>query len=79
MNMNELYLIMEDLLMVEYQQKALLSVLNALEAFYNEDEAAEIKYITSSVKWQLEAIQAQTKASINKLDNYTLVAAAKEK
>ena len=77
--MNELYLIMEDLLMIEYHQKALLAVLNALEAFYSEDEAAEIKYLTSSVKWQLEAIQTQTKASISKLDNYTLAAAAKEK
>ena len=77
--MNELYLIMEDLLMVEYQQKALLSILNALEAFYSEDKAAEIKYITSSVKWQLQSMQAQTKASINKLDNYTLATAAKEK
>ncbi len=77
--MNELYLIMEDLLSVEYQQKALLSVLNALEAFYSEDEVAEIKYLTSAVKWQLEAIQTKTKASISKLDNYTLATAVKVK
>lgn len=77
--MNELYLIMEDLLDVEYQQKALLSILNALEGVYSEEEAAHTKYLISSVKWQLEAIHIHTKECINKLDNCTLAAAAKEK
>lgn len=77
--MNELYLIMEDLLEVEYQQKALLSILKALESVYSEDEAAQTKYLISSVKWQLEAIHIHTKASISKIDNYTLAAVAKEK
>ena len=48
-NMNELYLIMEDLLEVEYQQKALLSILNALESVYSENETAPTKYLISSV------------------------------
>lgn len=72
--MNELYLIMEDLLDVEYQQKSLLSILNALESVYNEEDAAQTRYLISSVKCQLEAILLHTRVSINKLDNYTLVA-----
>lgn len=77
--MNELYLIMEDLLDVEYQQKALLSILNALESVYSENETAPTKYLISSVKWQLEAIHMHTRESINKLDNYTLNIASKKK
>ena len=72
--MNELYLIMEDLLEVEYQQKSLLSILNALESVYNEDDAAQTRYIISSIKCQLEFILLHTKTSISKLDNYTLAA-----
>ena len=77
--MEELYLIMEDFLQVEYRQKALLSVLKALEGCYSEDEQEELKLLVSSGKWALESLQEQMQSSISRLDNYIALAAGKEK
>ena len=77
--MEELYLIMEAFLQVEYKQKALLSVLKTLEGYYSEDEQEEVKLLTSTVKWALEGLQGQMKDCIAKLDNYIVLTAGKEK
>ena len=76
--MNELYLIMDDFLQVEYRQKALLSVLKALEGYYSEDEQEELKLLVSNGKWALEGLQEQMQSSISRLDNYIALAAGKE-
>lgn len=76
--MNELYLIMDDFLQVEYRQKALLSVLKALEGYYSEDEQEELKLLVSNGKWALEGLQEQIQSSISRLDNYIALAAGKE-
>lgn len=76
--MNELYLIMDDFLQVEYRQKALLSVLKVLEGYYSEDEQEELKLLVSNGKWALEGLQEQMQSSINRLDNYIALAAGKE-
>lgn len=76
--MEELYLIMDDFLQVEYRQKALLSVLKALEAYYSEDEQEELKLLVSNGKWALEGLQEQMQSSISRLDNYIALAAGKE-
>lgn len=77
--MKELYLIMDDFLKVEYRQKALLSVLKALEGFYSEEEQEELKLLVSSVKWDLEALQEEMKECIGKLDNYIVLSKDKNK
>ncbi len=76
--MNELYLIMDDFLQVEYRQKALLSVLKVLEGYYSEDEQEELKLLVSNGKWALEGLQEQMQSSINRLDNYIALVAGKE-
>ncbi|MBR6664528.1 MAG: hypothetical protein IKL22_02290 [Lachnospiraceae bacterium] len=76
--MNELYLIMDDFLQVEYRQKALLSVLKALEGYYSEDEQEELKLLVSNGKWAVEGLQEQMQSSINRLDNYIALATGKE-
>ena len=76
--MNELYLIMDDFLQVEYRQKALLSVLKALEGYYSEDEQEELKLLVSNGKWAVEGLQEQMQSSINRLDNYIALVAGKE-
>ena len=77
--MEELYLIMDDFLKVEYRQKALLSVLKALEGFYSEEEQEELKLLISSVKWDLEALQEEMKECIGKLDNYIVLSKNRNK
>lgn len=77
--MKELYLIMDDFLKVEYRQKALLSVLKALEGFYSEEEQEELKLLVSSVKWDLEALQEEMKECIGKLDNYIVLSKNRNK
>lgn len=76
--MEELYLIMDDFLQVEYRQKALLSVLKALEGYYSEDEQEELKLLVSNGKWALEGLHEQMQSSISRLDNYITLAAGKE-
>lgn len=76
--MEELYLIMDDFLQVEYRQKALMSVLKALEGYYSEDEQEELKLLVSNGKWALEGLQEQMQSSISRLDNYIALAAGKE-
>lgn len=76
--MEELYLIMDDFLQVEYRQKALLSVLKALEGYYSEDEQEELKLLVSNGKWAFEGLQEQMQRSISRLDNYIALAAGKE-
>lgn len=77
--MEELYLIMEELLKVEYRQKALLCVFKALEAFYSEDEQEEQKLLVSTVKWNLEALQEEMQRNIGLLDAYISQIANKNK
>ena len=76
--MNELYLIMDAFLQVEYRQKALLSILKALEGYYSEDEQEELKLLVSNGKWVLEGLHEQMKSSISRLDNYVVPAVGKE-
>lgn len=77
--MDELYLIMDDFLQVEYRQKALLSVLKALDDYYSEDEQEELKLLVSNGRWALESLQEQIQGCINRLDNYIALAAGRKK
>lgn len=75
--MKELYLIMDDFLKSEYDLKALLSVLNTLEAAYSEEEEQKIKFLASIVRWHLEAVEKEMRDTIGTLDSYIAKAAGK--
>ena len=68
--MEQLYLIMEDLLDAEYNQKSLLYVLETLEASYSEQEQAEVKFVVNHTKGGLKALQKEIRAAIDQLDHY---------
>ncbi|MCD7725333.1 MAG: hypothetical protein LUI12_07250 [Clostridiales bacterium] len=77
--MKELYAIMEDLLMVEYNQQSLLWLIKTAETAYSEEKQAEAKYTANSTKYYLEALQDELKAVINKLDDYLIKEHSHEK
>lgn len=68
--MEELYSIMRDLLEVEYNQKSLLCLLEAVEAAYTGKKQTEAKLIANSTKYYLQALQEELKAAINRMDSY---------
>ena len=76
--MEELYLIMNDFLRAEYDLKALLYVLNDLEAAYSEEEQMEMKANISVIKCCLTSVKAQMKATIGSLDEFIAAAAGSD-
>lgn len=68
--MEKLYLIMEECLKNQYGMKAVLLLLETLEASYSEEEQAELKYIVYVIKTNLEALQEEMKEIISQIDNY---------
>lgn len=70
--MDELYAIMRDLLEVEYNQQSLLWILQAVEATESPEMGEDVKYITNSVRYYLEAVQKELREGINRLDDYAL-------
>lgn len=75
--MEELYSILRDLLEVEYNQKSLLYVLEALEAVYEEQGQGDIKLIVNHTKGCIKALQAELRATISRLDSYIAGAGGK--
>ena len=68
--MEKLYLIMEECLKNQYGMKAVLLLLETLEASYSEEEQAELKYMVYVIKTNLEALQEEMKEIISHIDNY---------
>ncbi len=73
--MDELYLIMRDLLEVEYSQRALLRVLETLENACEEPEQEDVKLIVHHIKGSIRESQTELKVAISRLDRYTAKAA----
>lgn len=76
--MQELYLIMRDLLEVEYDQKSLLCVLKRLEVSYG-DDTNETKWIVNSIRYYVEVLQRELREAINRLDVYAAEGAKDDK
>ena len=68
--MEKLYLIMEECLKNQYGMKAVLLLLETLEASYSEEEQTALKYIVYVIKTNLEALQEEMKGIISQIDNY---------
>ena len=66
--MKELYMIMSDLLELEYNQKSLWYILDALAGGY--DERQKEAMITNSTRYYLTGLQAELRVAINRLDAY---------
>lgn len=73
--MEKLYLIMEECLKNQYGMKAVISLLETLEATYSEEEQAELKYMVYVIKTNLEALQEDMSAIIASMDNYIVLEA----
>ncbi len=73
--MDELYLIMRDLLEVEYNQRSLLRVLETLESAYEEPEQEDVKLIVHHIRGSIKESQAELREAIGRLDSYTAKAA----
>ena len=73
--MDEPYVIMRELLEVEYDQKALLRVLETLETACEEPEQEEVRLIVHHIKGSIKESQAGLRAVISRLDSYTAKAA----
>ena len=73
--MEKLYLIMEECLKNQYGMKAVISLLETLEATYSEEEQAELKYMVYVIKTNLEALQEEMSAIIASMDNYIVLEA----
>ena len=58
--MDELYVIMRELLEVEYDQKALLRVLETLESACEEPEQEEVRLIVHHIKGSIKSRYQQT-------------------
>ena len=76
--MEELYSIMRDFLEVEYNQESLVCLLKAAEAAYTEDNQEEAKFIASSAKYYLTALEEDLMAAINRMDLYIAENAKKQ-
>lgn len=69
--MKELYLIMENLLQIEYQQEAFLQILAAAERAYGlSEQQKDMKMLVSFEIWQIEREQRELHRVIGKLDEY---------
>ena len=66
--MKELYMIMSDLLELEYNQKSLWYILDARAGGY--DERQKEAMITNSTRYYLTGLQAELRVAINRLDAY---------
>ena len=73
--MEKLYLIMEECLKNQYGIKAVISLLETLEATYSEEEQAELKYMVYVIKTNLEALQEEMSSIIASMDNYIVLEA----
>lgn len=68
--MNELYAIMRELLEVEYNQKALLYIMEMVEKAYGEERQEETGLAVSGVRYYLAVLQRDLGITINRLDAY---------
>lgn len=68
--MKELYLIMRELLEVEYNQKSLLYIMEMLETAYNEGERECSGLTVNGVRYYLAVLHKDLGTVINKLDIY---------
>jgi len=73
--MEKLYLIMEECLKNQYGMKAVISLLETLEATYSEEEQTELKYMVYVIKTNLEALQEEMSSIIASMDNYIVLEA----
>lgn len=77
--MEELYSIMEDFLEVEYAQKSLMYVLEALENAYCEpycgQEQPGAKMVANHARNSIKSIQEGMRAAISRLDRYITASA----
>lgn len=62
---------MSDILTTEYQIKAAVCVLEALEAAYSEETQLEIKSLAAVLKGYLKAVEMDIKEIINYIDTLT--------
>lgn len=69
--MEHYYKIMSDILITEYQIKAAVCVLEALEAAYSEDMQLEIKSLATVLKGYLKAVESDTREIIDYIDTLT--------
>lgn len=69
--MEHYYKIMSDILTTEYQIKAAVCVLEALEAAYSEDMQLEIKSLAAVIKGYLKTVESDTRKIINYIDILT--------
>lgn len=77
MQMKELYLIMRELLEVEYNQKSLLYIMEMLETAYNEGERECSGLAVNGVRYYLAVLHKDLGTVINKLDIYMAEGAKK--
>ena len=71
--MEELYLIMNECLKNKYGVMAIISVLEALETSYSEEEQIELKSMAYVIKTYLEVLQEDMNTTIAKIDNYIVI------
>ena len=76
--MEELYSIMRDFLEVEYNQKALLRVLETLETAYGEKAEEDVTLIVNHTKVCLKTLREGLKAAIYRMDSYIAVEAGRK-
>lgn len=62
---------MSDILTTEYQIKAAVCVLEALETAYNEDTQLEIKSLAAVLKGYLKTVESDTRKIIDYIDTLT--------
>lgn len=68
--MEELYLILRDLLEVEYDQEALLHILTVLERAYNETQEKEAALVANAAGYYLKGLQSGLRTAISGIDDY---------
>lgn len=61
------------LLEVEYRQRGLICVLDALERSYRQEGQEELEMLASVVKCNLESMKQDLRASIHNLDKYIIM------
>ncbi len=68
--MNELYAIMRELLEVEYNQKALLYIMEMIETAYGGESQEKSGLAVSGVRYYLAVLHRDLGITINRLDAY---------
>ncbi len=75
--MDELYVIMEYLLDLEYKQSVFIRILRAVEqSFEPQKDQEELKMLASAAKWQMEGCEKELRQIIGQLDRYIVNCAA---